>query len=627
MATNPVSLPTINMGTRKPSRNPFFEPTVISTGEYFSGPVDFYSQTLGTGIQSTVGDEDESEEDQTEDTSPNLFEPIGGDGGDQYQSALQHTLGSGLQPTYDVTSYGVNDLKVDQMSFSPDLTKSAFEDIVTNTFTGLKNTTGFGKFTETPMAMGPLGKPRAVGLPGAVSAGLALTPAAPFAPMAAFFGAMSMAQQARTAAEIKASGGIAGSFMDVNGMMVSRSPGSLTYNGNLQGLSSEQMASLDAVKRGFVPGTLKAEVFDKKTNSWLQATGVKSMMSSDDMMSVGGTYDPTTGKFVDSLGQTSAMGTKKAAQTLANTFNNKLGSTMSWQDANAIRSTIETDIFGNVKSGSKTFEQAYKDAAIASASANTGLSASQLENVYDGSDFVVSGRGRGVNSKGYSTFSDFRGSSEEEDDAPDTGSSTPSANATYDASAISGTPSAPDEDPFVGYEYGDNNNDGGGQSDGSAASSDSSGQGQDSSAADVGDDAAMGGRIGYAPGGEAGFAQRPEFVGGNQTQPDGVSVADDQPRDVQEGTFVINAAAADFAGRGDIEKMLRDAYKKVGDTGQSGVTQEVAINVSKGEVMIPPHIAKEIGYDKLNKINNRGKKEIARRQKTAQAASGGFISK
>jgi hypothetical protein len=70
--------------------------------------------------------------------------------------------------------------------------------------------------------------------------------------------------------------------------------------------------------------------------------------------------------------------------------------------------------------------------------------------------------------------------------------------------------------------------------------------------------------------------------------------------------------------------MLRDAYKKVGDTGQSGVTQEVAINVSKGEVMIPPHIAKVIGYDRLNKINNRGKKEIARRQ---EAAGGGFIQR
>jgi len=40
--------------------------------------------------------------------------------------------------------------------------------------------------------------------------------------------------------------------------------------------------------------------------------------------------------------------------------------------------------------------------------------------------------------------------------------------------------------------------------------------------------------------------------------------------------------------------------------------------------MIPPHIAKVIGYDRLNKLNNRGKKEIARRQ---EAAGGGFIQR
>jgi len=322
MATN-INLPTINIGGTSttgagdPTR-PFYSPDVITPEQYFAGPVDFYRQTLGTGI--AVSDPTEEEEER-EDTAPNIFEPIGG-GGEEYKSALQHTLGSGLQPTYDVTMYGVNDLNVDQMSFSPDLTKSAFEDIVANTFTGLETTKGFAKFSETPMAMGPLGKPRAVGLPGAVSAGLALTPAAPFAPMAAFFGAMNMAQQARNAAAIKASGGIAGAFMEVNGMMVSRAPGSLVYGGNMHGLDSKQMSALEAAKRGFVPGTLKAEVFNKNlgpNGAWEQTTGVKSMLSSDDMMSVGGTYDPSTGSFVNNLGQSSAMGTKTAAQTLADT--------------------------------------------------------------------------------------------------------------------------------------------------------------------------------------------------------------------------------------------------------------------------------------------------------------------
>jgi len=396
----------------------------------------------------------------------------------------------------------------------------------------------------------------------------------------------------------------------------------------MHGLNSTQMASLEAAKRGFVPGTLKAEVFNKTTGAWEQTKGVKSMLGSDDMMSVGGTYDPNTGSFVSNLGQSSAMGTKNAAQTLANTFNNMLGSTMSWEDTNAIRSNLEKDIFGNIKTGTKTFQEAYTDAAIKSAMDATGLSRSQLESVVSGGDFVVRGSGSGVNSRGYSTFSDFRGSSEEEDDAPASGStpSTPS------------TPSTSTESRYsdVGDDSGGGGDDGGGQDGGHTDSGgDSVSESGMESGGGWGGDARGGiithgrpqNRTNFAPGGEAGFAQRPEFVGGNQTQPDGVSVADDQPRDVQEGTFVINAAAADFAGRGDIEKMIRDAYKKAGDIGQSGVSQEVAINVSKGEVMIPPHIAKQIGYDKLNKINNRGKKEISRRQKTTQAASGGFISR
>jgi hypothetical protein len=50
---------------------------------------------------------------------------------------------------------------------------------------------------------------------------------------------------------------------------------------------------------------------------------------------------------------------------------------------------------------------------------------------------------------------------------------------------------------------------------------------------------------------------------------------------------------------------------------------EIDVAVSRGEVIVPPELAKIIGYDRLEKINNRGKKEVSRRQK---AAKGGFIS-
>jgi len=660
MATN-INLPTINIGGTSttgagdPTR-PFYSPDVITPEQYFAGPVDFYRQTLGTGI--SVTDPTEEEEEEREDTSPNIFEPIGG-GGDDYQSALSYTLSStgqsGQMPSYDVTNYGVADVNSDvinSISGGKDLSKSweqGFFDkigdmvsVAGNVFEQQANKLKDASLTDILSGVsttGPFGtRPRSTMVPGAVAA---MPGVSSFAGLATGFGALNMAQQAQNAAAYKATS--AGALMDVNGMMVSRAPGSLNYVGNLGNYSSEQIAGLEAISKGFVPGTLKAEVYDpdkKGGGAWSYVTGTKSMLDSDTMKSIGGTYDPATGKFVDAFGQTSAVGTEKAAKATVGAFNSKYGSELGWEKVSQVRSQVQTDFFGKVKPGTPTFEDLLNEAAIEDSMQRTGLTRTQLERVKGNKedriagDFIVSGRPgtAGLNSKGYSTFSDFRGSSEEEDDAPDTGSSTPSANATYDASAISGAPSAPAEDPFVGDEYSDNNNGRDSDNNNNTDSTDSGTTGADSAYGGGGfgggySDWAAGGRVGYAPGGEAGFAQRPEFVGGNQTQPDGVSVADDQPRDVQEGTFVINAAAADFAGRDDIEKMIRQAYKKVGDTGQSGVTQEVAINVSKGEVMIPPHIAKVIGYDRLNKINNRGKKEIARRQETAQAASGGFISR
>jgi len=56
-------------------------------------------------------------------------------------------------------------------------------------------------------------------------------------------------------------------------------------------------------------------------------------------------------------------------------------------------------------------------------------------------------------------------------------------------------------------------------------------------------------------------------------------------------------------------------------TGDEQVGDEEAVDllVSKGEVYIEPTLAKIIGYDVLEKINNRGKREVARRQKEAEA--------
>ena len=116
--------------------------------------------------------------------------------------------------------------------------------------------------------------------------------------------------------------------------------------------------------------------------------------------------------------------------------------------------------------------------------------------------------------------------------------------------------------------------------------------------------------------GPMGFVgQPPEVV------PDGDTVADDVPLEVEEGTFVINAAAVEFAGSEDIKKMIMEALAEAekqgldisGDGNKIDKERQVSLLVSRGEVLIPPALAKIIGYDKLNKINNRGKEETEQR--------------
>lgn len=126
----------------------------------------------------------------------------------------------------------------------------------------------------------------------------------------------------------------------------------------------------------------------------------------------------------------------------------------------------------------------------------------------------------------------------------------------------------------------------------------------------------------------SGFVDRPP-----EQVSDGQTVADNVPAELPEGTFVINAAAVEFAGSSDIKKMIENAQKEAAKAG-AGVDKSIGdgklidVAVSRGEVIVAPQIAKIIGYDRLNKINNRGKEEVRRRQQeTQQAATGGFISR
>mgnify|MGYP003115408629 CR=1 FL=1 len=153
---------------------------------------------------------------------------------------------------------------------------------------------------------------------------------------------------------------------------------------------------------------------------------------------------------------------------------------------------------------------------------------------------------------------------------------------------------------------------------------------------------ADGGRIGKQEGGTtvkpvSQIVQGAGFIAPQNNATEQQTIADDIPMEAEEGDFIINAPAAQFAGRQDIVTMIVGAIESLREKGvdiQYGnpkipIKRRVQLAVSRNEVYVPRVVAEEIGYDKLEKINNRGKKEVEQRQQEAQsqASRGGFISK
>tara|TARA_B100000575_G_C23138412_1_gene661937 strand:- start:1128 stop:3398 length:2271 start_codon:yes stop_codon:yes gene_type:complete len=174
-----------------------------------------------------------------------------------------------------------------------------------------------------------------------------------------------------------------------------------------------------------------------------------------------------------------------------------------------------------------------------------------------------------------------------------------------------------------------------------SSDSDSDGGGSVSSVSDATDDPAenfdfnKGGSVGMQMGGDPKQQQAPTgeigFVGGPPDKfTEQQTIADDIPKKVPEGAFIINAPAVEFAGKEDIKQMLVEAYELVAQADiDAGVDkspkaakipskEQVDIMISRGEVIVPPEVAKVIGYDRLEKINNRGKKEVARRKEESE---------
>lgn len=549
--------------------------TILTQDEYQNQFVDFYKQTLGTGIGTSVAmpGEDEDQDDGGIRRAPSV--PDTG-GGDAFNPMAGVSLTGGQPYNYskiNASDYVKNNMKSAKASL--DKSDGGFTDYLKN-------------LAKDPATV-PL---TAVG----VAMGL------PLAPLGAVMGKMNKEMQYKNALAIASSGG--GYIAEINGQTVSRAPGSKQYVGSMGNFSSEQLYALEELGRGYIPGTM-VETYsgsdDDDGDGTYSAEGKEGLLDAATAKALGGNYDAYGNWHSTKFGTVSRSAPIDAAKALAS----QMGvNTAGWATTDFVN-----------------FSKSWKDAAAKPATSFSILGG--FSNIKNSTMLEYKTAVETVKNaiKGYTPGGDSSG----DDSPPPPGGTTASQDPAESGST--GVPSG-------GYDYGDyggyedepsdNNDSGGGVSFGGGTSMDASGYGGDSTYGAL----AAGGRVGMQAGGVA--AQPAGFVQGPPGQfSDRETVADDQPMKVAEGTFVINAPAVEHAGSQDIRKMILDAYTiarekglDIGRVDRKIYESTIDVALSKGEVVVPPQLAKIIGYDRLEKINNRGKKEVSRRQ---QAARGGFL--
>ena len=570
--------------------------------EYQSQFVDFYNMGgIDVAVAPTAG-----EEKTDEPVRPNVLTPVSERGESPGVFSAIPLSGSGQQfGTENYVDYIKNFDTGKKVNFSDD---------------------GFQKYLEANA--------------GASIAGLAMGPVVG----GLAYGAASLARKEhrKNAGAIQASDGMAGDMFKFNGQTVSRAPGSKVFTGSLGGLSHADMYRSREIAKGFIPGTMQERVGTARgagpqgmpgVSGLTGVTSVEGAIMDPFGMGHSGQRDES-GHMMVTAGQAQRMREQEFRDMAAR--NNINISDLKGADFVNAAVAYKQHVDGVMRQGRSFFA---RTSDMSSADYNAALNkrrevgADYLRNKYSIKTIASS--------------------------AP----SVPSGEAQGQGGGQGGAPQSPPQagsraEARAAFEamnpgrqlatYTDDS----GDSDTMAASTSQATRGQSTSISrevstpsgrqEVYTGGAFGGSRygGFFEGGRVGMqaggaAQRPlpeaGFVAGppeNFTERE--TVADDQNGSVAEGTFVINAAAVEFAGSDDIRKMILDAYSTarekgldIGRVDRKLYEGTVDVALSKGEVVVPPELAKIIGYDRLEKINNRGKKEVSRRQK---AAKGGFIS-
>jgi len=353
-----------------------------------------------------------------------------------------------------------------------------------------------------------------------------------------------------------------------NGMGITRRVGTGAYTGNMQGLSFNQVKTMEALQKGFVPSGYNTIT---ETGRTLESEGYNS-----GRLSTGGYYKDN-GTYMTPTGVTARYGMEKDAKALGDKYG--------ISDLNKVKSILQ-----DARNGKGT----------------------------------VSGLMNKAQADAAKQVADQRRADEDRAAQDAIAQRQKEAQDAWNRTNQNKGPSYADDSP------GESGQDGG------AAGEATGGQGDQSAGSGWGG-MAQGGRVGMAAGGQMAAGMAPSgFIGAPPSQvSEAESVADNVNTQKEEGTFIINAAAVEFAGESDVMKMLKDAQKEAVRRGITVDNPErsaklIDVALSQGEVTVAPHLVKIIGEDRLTKINNRGKPETQERiqengQQAMGVAEGGFL--
>jgi len=296
----------------------------LTADQYSGGFVDFYKDYLGsTGVNVRDPDDDDDDDDDDTYQAPNIMNVGGGDdGGGQQLNLLSSTFSnnnlSGGQTYYDSKVSSVDLQSMDLSSKSWDdykkgqgrTDKSDFKrnSAITGGGLALAGMSGamlggalFGEKEPTPW--------------GAENLGAGMFNAAGNMAASAKYEALKEIQTLAATEDYdftdidgttytKGDGGYA---INVDGTVLVRGPGNSQYIGTLpNGMSNQQVLSLEAIQKGFLPPR--------------EGTYINGGIGNEEGFGVSGLGGYTsTGGFVDANGQSAAYGSMKALESLAKT--------------------------------------------------------------------------------------------------------------------------------------------------------------------------------------------------------------------------------------------------------------------------------------------------------------------